>query len=547
MSVLPRAPRLIVVLLVFGAVLAGGVVGAGEKSAPPSDEQVAKLIEQLGDKDFSVRQQAQQELGDLGFRAYDAVLAATHHQDLEIATRARYLLGLMRMRWCDESDPPEVREQLDKYNTLSTDGRFRRIRALARLRNGAGVLPLCRLVQFEESELLSKYAAIELLTAEPADHEGQARLGQTLREQLGQSKRVAAKWLLTYADLRDKPAAAEKAWAEQVAAEEALARSSPSQSNSHIVLALLYHLAEVQAGQGHKEQAEATAERALRLNPGHSPAELIMRLEVAQSLQHRGLFSWADKEYEQVVKAGVPQLAFVALVTRSEMWHDQGRNLDAANSLRDAIVLVERLGPGTPSYIDRTPEELRARMNYFLACHWEEQKDGEKQLECLEKALENDPSEIDVLIACWRLDHRPPEFRDRVAKLIDRAAAQMLVEIGNLPDDPNVRNQFAWLVGNTTGDLDEALRCSLKSLELVPNSGAFYDTLAHVYFGKGDLTNAVKNQARAAELEPHSGLIRQELARFRAELERPSGKAKGAQPPTPGENAGQPASGKVAQ
>jgi tetratricopeptide (TPR) repeat protein len=504
--------------------LAAAVVPAAARSDEnPSmslDQQIAKLIAQLGDKDYLIRQRAQEELAKQGFRAYDAVSAATRHEDLEIAARARYLLGLMRMHWCEPSDPPEVRTQLENYELEDVRGRRQRIQALARLRSGAGVSALCRLVRFEESELLSKYAAIEILDWAPDDRAGQARLAQLFREQLAHSTRPAAKWLLGYEDLSENPAAAEAAWIERVKSEEALAKSFPDQSNTLIIVELLYHLAEIQVKQGRTEQAGATAERALRLNPGNLQVHLLLRLEVAQALQHRGLFKWADQEYAQVVKAPFPELAFIAQVTRSEMWHDQGEDLDASKSLQHAIQLLEQIGPGNFSYLDRTPKELRARMNYFLACHWEQQGDRTKQIKCLEEALESDPAEIDVLIACWHLKDQSPEFLKRIAELIDRAATELRREIGDPPEDASACNQFAWLVGNTKGDFDEALRYSLKSLDLSPNNGAFYDTLAHVHFARTELEQAVKNQARAAELEPHSGLIQRELARFRAELER---------------------------
>ena len=83
------------------------------------------------------------------------------------------------------------------------------------------------------------------------------------------------------------------------------------------------------------------------------------------------------------------------------------------------------------------------------------------------------------------------------------------------PEDATANNNYAWLVGNTEGDFDEAIRCSRKSVELQPDEGGYYDTLAHVYFGKGDLKNAVKYEAKAAKLDPHSGLVRIALEQFR--------------------------------
>ena len=134
--------------------------------------------------------------------------------------------------------------------------------------------------------------------------------------------------------------------------------------------------------------------------------------------------------------------------------------------------------------------------NYFFACHWETKGDAAKHREYLDKALKADPTDVDVLIACYRLPDQTPEYPRE-----DRRPDQ---EVGGgesasrspkrLRQQHTCRryNQFAWLIGNTEGDFDEALKCSQKSLELKPDKGGYYDTLARVYFAKGDLENAVK-------------------------------------------------------
>jgi len=70
----------------------------------------------------------------------------------------------------------------------------------------------------------------------------------------------------------------------------------------------------------------------------------------------------------------------------------------------------------------------------------------------------------------------------------------------------------------------QAYRLARKAVEMSPDSGAYYDTLAHVYFGQGDFENAVKYQARAAELEPHSGMINKQLQAFCAKLDESRGR-----------------------
>ena len=91
-------------------------------------------------------------------------------------------------------------------------------------------------------------------------------------------------------------------------------------------------------------------------------------------------------------------------------------------------------------------------------------------------------------------------------------------EIEKTPEYASGYNQLAWLIGNTEGDFDEALRLIQKAVELSPDNGAFYDTMGRVYYARGDYPNAVKYQSLAAELEPHSGLIAKQLQLFKDKL-----------------------------
>jgi tetratricopeptide (TPR) repeat protein len=79
-------------------------------------------------------------------------------------------------------------------------------------------------------------------------------------------------------------------------------------------------------------------------------------------------------------------------------------------------------------------------------------------------------------------------------------------------------NQMAWLIANTTGDYDEAVQASHRSLELRPDTAAYYDTLGRCYFAKGDLPNAIKYQKQALRLEPHSGQMHRQLEKFEKAL-----------------------------
>jgi tetratricopeptide (TPR) repeat protein len=95
------------------------------------------------------------------------------------------------------------------------------------------------------------------------------------------------------------------------------------------------------------------------------------------------------------------------------------------------------------------------------------------------------------------------------------------------PDDPTAYNQLAWLVSNTEGDQNEAVRCSLRSLELLPTAAGYMDTLGRCYYALGDYAKAVHHQSRAVRLEPHSAQMQRQLELFRQALAKESQKGKG--------------------
>jgi tetratricopeptide (TPR) repeat protein len=283
---------------------------------------------------------------------------------------------------------------------------------------------------------------------------------------------------------------------------------------------LLYSLAQACAERGEKKRSEETALRAFRLHPGKQDDQLVHHYAVAQQLRQRGQFAWARREYEHVIAQGAEEdeLTVMSRIYLSEMLHEQGQDLDAAGAL-DKLVRAIDAGKVTEAMLyGREIRDVRSRRHYFSACGWAAKNNAAKRREYLQKALDANPEDIDVLIACYHLPGQPADYHAKIVGLVQKTAAKLHGEIAADPDNPLMYNQYAWLVGNTEGDFDEALRCSRKSLELQPEEGGFYDTLAHVYFGKGDLENAVKCQTKAAQLDPHSGLIQTKLELFRKKL-----------------------------
>jgi tetratricopeptide (TPR) repeat protein len=186
--------------------------------------------------------------------------------------------------------------------------------------------------------------------------------------------------------------------------------------------------------------------------------------------------------------------------------------------------------------IERDPGAVESRMDYFYAEHFGNEGETDKQLAYLTKAIKKDPTDADVLIALYRLPDQTEARRKETRRLIDKAVGifQAKVAIAAIKRvDPNSEigidlatrcNQFAWLVGNTVGEVDagrgdEAIQASLRSVELRPDAAGYLDTLGRCYYARDDFVNAVKYQSEAARRDPHSRLIQRQLDLFQKALD----------------------------
>jgi len=295
---------------------------------------------------------------------------------------------------------------------------------------------------------------------------------------------------------------------------------------------LLYCLAETHRQLGDEKRAEEIGAKALALRP-ESPDE---HLRIGWLLeQERGLSTWAEREYREVLKAAVPgtRQDFRARFHLSELLHDQLKELAAAEALKPVVDLLKKDEAARETCVsaNRTPESVISRMNYFFACYYRDRGDKAKERQRLEAAVEADPEDADVLIAMFRLAGADEAWQASTKQRIREVAGkshdrieQYLTEV-ELAGSEQLKaateyalsiecNQYAWLVANTFGDFDEAIKLSHKSLELRPAYPGYLDTLGRCYYAKGDLAKAVKYQAQAVKLNGYSGQIRRQLELF---------------------------------
>ena len=130
----------------------------------------------------------------------------------------------------------------------------------------------------------------------------------------------------------------------------------------------------------------------------------------------------------------------------------------------------------------------------------------------------------------WQADtkKRVTETIETFAEDLRIARAQAKTNFDDLESQQVVaqlENQYAWLVGNTIGDIDEAIRASEHSVQIYQGDGGFLDTLGRCYYRKGDLESALKYQRQAVKASPHEMQIQRQLALFELEAAKRSADA----------------------
>jgi tetratricopeptide (TPR) repeat protein len=589
----------IAMLILLGALHLRGDEPADAPSASgKAAEQIAKLIEQLGDSEYATRERAQQELVKRGFEAFDLLSDAQESDDPEIAMQAAYLVRMIRADWTRDTDPRPIQEIFKAYDAQSDDRRMQRIKQLADLPGDQGLEWLCRLVRFEKSLVLSKQAALAIIAEPgPADAAAWSKRAAAITASVKNARRAGARWLMAYVQSRNDPAGALDKWSALVDAERKTLDEHPQDTGSKIVLdllrrkidlldrlgrsdethdvmrqmvlcergdsasltelvewlakrkawgvidevaarfaasfdldaMLLYTLCEARVAQGNRELADATAEKALKLS-GDNPQE---HASVVDRLVERGLVEWADRELRQIIALGPVGSVTDVRARRflADSLHDRRRDREAAEVLKglldaadaDPMVMQRMRAARQPGEV--TISLLRSSMNFYFACDAEDQSDSARQRQFLDKALEQDRTNVDVLIALYRASREQPQQRAQFLALIKDVIETCRGQIENAPDEPTFYNQIAWLVANTEGDVDEAIRLSHKSVDLAraegespKRVGGLLDTLGHCYFAKKDYANAVKYQTEAATLDPHTASIARQLKVFQEAL-----------------------------
>ncbi|QDT70255.1 hypothetical protein MalM25_32010 [Planctomycetes bacterium MalM25] len=314
----------------------------------------------------------------------------------------------------------------------------------------------------------------------------------------------------------------------------------------------LYRRAELALRFGSAEEAERLFAKALAaeapLSAGkRATAEALYgpTVVIAGELRRRGLSDWARAEYEAA--AGVfspdkPIDGLDALVAwrLADLHYDAARYAEAAAALAPLVAVCDTT-PAARERYDNLPQvkyelygglprrgslKSQARLCRALAAH-DAGDDATEQAELLQ-AIRSDSTNADIAIAMHRVRNPTEDFAkktDEVLVEMQRIFEQRIWEWEDSDDperDPdwraNLYNQWAWLVSNTTGDYDKAVRYSRRSLDVNPDRPSLLDTLGRCLFSAGRLDEAIAVQRRAVEQRPWIEVMRRQLDEFEAAL-----------------------------
>lgn len=224
-----------------------------DAEAEPIDRAIDDLIRDLANPSYARRVRARRELERMGLRALDAIRDASESPETEISFAARFLMSDMAIEWAKESDPEGVRSLLQEYEKFNDTDRRSAMDRLSNLPDWQGLVPLVRLARYEKNLKLSRHAALLAVKFDHRAGNPDEVVIRKVREEIGESGRVAATWLRQFCEDVTTDNYNAKAWRELVEAERELVELSSNGSRTDpLTLLDLYRVCATRALQDQK-------------------------------------------------------------------------------------------------------------------------------------------------------------------------------------------------------------------------------------------------------------------------------------------------------
>lgn len=267
---------------------------------------------------------------------------------------------------------------------------------------------------------------------------------------------------------------------------------------------------------GNHQEAEELAKQAYDLQAD----DLRQRESIANLIGELGRHDWAEREWQHAVdELPVLQSAGARRSLASLRLHDRGENKQAAELMAKVCTTIEE-NKRLKSQVLRNSDLglFFSQRDYFRACQARDEGDYPLERELLDSAFRYENLDADVLIAMYRSPEADEAYREKTLKRIQQASEELEGLIKERPDDSQSFNHWAWLISNTEGDYDQAVKYSQRSLELSPESPSYLDTLGRCYYAAGELEKAIEVQRKAVAMHPYLQVMQSQLEKFETEF-----------------------------
>ena len=267
-----------------------------------------------------------------------------------------------------------------------------------------------------------------------------------------------------------------------------------------------------------------------------NPSDQDRRSTLAQKLEERGQFDWAEAEFRLVLNDDLTNMATLDGMTRlAAMLQIQSKHAEAADVLEPFVTRYnnEPLFQRQMNEWNRNIGNVLSNFHLYIADDARLQNDNDKAAKNYWQSIELSPENVDALIGLYKLplsDSDKDKCRTKLAKIVfDLRAGIRNGEEELKKSKPNdlaffsiwiadKSNTLAWLIANTEGSKEEALFLSRKACILSPEHAEYLDTLAYCYAAMDRYEDAVQQQRRAVDLKPHHPELVKALKRFEAKL-----------------------------
>ena len=194
--------------------------------------------------------------------------------------------------------------------------------------------------------------------------------------------------------------------------------------------------------------------------------------------------------------------AYEKVVSISPDWLDGyirlGALLESRRRDADAIALYEKA-----SRLDLNDIEMKIRIANLHKSRKRKEVAHQILLDLLEKNPRSSRVLVELGVFLWETG-KPEESK--------RVFLQVLEIDGN---SAPALNRLAWFHRNDQESLDHGIKLSKRSLEIQPDTPAYLDTLAELYYRNGESVKALPLIQRAIELEPESSYFQLQFEKFK--------------------------------